>query len=539
MISHPEKKSPIVEFLGYEAAVGGPFALLGLLHNITDDEQVVRACNRRLQQIDRHRHQSTPDADEARLAVHAAGSQLLDVGLRAELARRWPEGVPVAVPQAWKPIRKSKSLPPGFLRKSQLLISASGGWNETARKRLAHFARMNRITALELVQALGMNNQPSSVQKSSVGSSSLTSQVRTRVPTSVGRSSNTLSSSDSERVRGILPPEIGRSIEWLLAYTLLALMGGAVISTILIAPPAYVFQRSQAVIQPRDSQSGEGELRTGAQVDTESVLAPRDDFAHYTAVAHELDQLSLQSRTDPQGSLERFVIIYPRFVESWTAFPEPALMRTALHIAELVSRSSQSSALTETLALALDCNLSENDPAKLMIRMAVIDVILSETRVSSSVRTQLAITYKRCTSDSPRPTSSIVESLIALADFEGVNARTDDPIWWSRWLGTVNSATVENEAQRTRLVLSAMSARLRDQSSEYESWNRTVIELVNAVSWRENAIGRSWLLVQFVDEAVNPRRLSALTEAIAIHSGAKDIDAQMVLNPSATLPQRL
>lgn len=540
-----EKHSPIVEFLGREAGVGGPFALLGLLHEITDDEQVVRACNRRLQQIDRHRHHSTPDADEARLAVHAAGSQLLDLGLRAELARRWPAGVPVAVPQAWKPIRKSKALPPGFLSKARLLIAASGGWNATARKRLAHFARMNRITALELVQALGMNEQSNAIQRSSAGSPSFTVQVQRPASAqaqnraSFSGASSRERPSASGRVGEIQPPEKGRSVEWIYAYTLLALMGGAVVSTIVIAPPAGLSRESTAVVSSDDLQSGAVNLTEDDAANPESVLAPREDFVHYTAIAHELDQLALQSQTNPQGSLERFEIIYPRFVESWTAFPEPALKRSGLHIAELVSRVSRSSPLVESLMQALACDLSENDPAKLMIRMAVIDVVLSEPRVSAPVRTGLVAISKRCTSYAPRPTSSMVTSLITIAGLEGVDARTDDPIWWTRWLQGVRSVTVDNEDQRTRLVLSAMSARLRERSPQGESWNRTVIELVNAVSWREDAPGRSWLLAQFVDEAVDSRRLSALTEAIAIHSGAKDIDAQMVLNPTATLPLRL
>ncbi|MBL4699268.1 MAG: hypothetical protein JKX70_10585, partial [Phycisphaerales bacterium] len=87
-------QSPIIEFLGDDAGTGGPFAILGLPHEIVSDDQIVRACLRRLNQIDHHRHRSTPDAQEVRLAVHAAGSQLLDSALREQLAMRWPPGTP-------------------------------------------------------------------------------------------------------------------------------------------------------------------------------------------------------------------------------------------------------------------------------------------------------------------------------------------------------------------------------------------------------------------------------------------------------------
>ena len=59
-----EHISPVVRFLGEDAGAGGPFALLGLGYEIGSDEQVIRASNRRLHQVDCHRLRSTPDADE-------------------------------------------------------------------------------------------------------------------------------------------------------------------------------------------------------------------------------------------------------------------------------------------------------------------------------------------------------------------------------------------------------------------------------------------------------------------------------------------
>ena len=100
-----QESSLISDFLGERAAMGGPFALLGLAHHPIDDQMILRACERRLHKINEHRRSNTPGGDEARMAVHAAASQLLDPAVRDELSRHWPAGSPETMhdgPAAWE-----------------------------------------------------------------------------------------------------------------------------------------------------------------------------------------------------------------------------------------------------------------------------------------------------------------------------------------------------------------------------------------------------------------------------------------------------
>ena len=510
MSSHPHL-SPIVEFLGQDAGAGGPFALLGLLHQIESQEQIVRACNRRLHQIDRHRHRSTPDAGEVRLAVHAAASQLLDPKLRSQLAKSWPAGIPMSVPKAWKPSLRASRLTPAFIQRARLLIAASGGWNATARKRLAYFARVNRVTALELIGALSPpKDLPPAASHEPVK------------PT-------------IDRLHFVDPPPRG-SPEWFVAYTLLFIVGGAVLTTILVSPIQQVRDSKPSALTPVPSpeQNAQDEPASSPHLMTQE----REEFTHYTAIAHELDQLVARSQSDPAKSIERFATIYPQFVDSWLAFPEPALQRSGLQIAEFVRRVSSSPESTQAVLPVFYCDTTTDDPSKPMIRSAVIDVVLSEPGLSNNARAQLETIRKQCSSNDPRPTQDIIAALVTVAGLQAVDSRTDDSQWWSKWIQGVRAITSSDEDQRTRLVLSAMSARLRDQGSISETWDRTVIELVNAVSWRDGTPSRYWLLSQFADESVSTARLAALTSALAIHSGANQIDAQMVLNPSSTFIQR-
>jgi len=513
MMASGPSRTPIVEFLGQDAGAGGPFALLGLPHHIKSNEQVLRACTRRLHQIDRHRHRSTPDAAEVRLAVHTAASQLLDPNLREELARRWPEGTPVSVPQAWKPMKRASRLSPGFLRNAKLLIAASGGWNATARKRLTHLARVNRVGALELVQSLNPPAQthPDAIEQTQSSTGSVPKLA--------------------ERVLLVDPPP-RNSAHWFLAYMLVVAMGAMVALTIMLMPKITHSEestRSARADHETPGGSGDTELHAGHE---------RDDFAHYTAIAHELEQLVGRVGVDQSGSIERLKKVYPLFVDGWESFPEPALKRVGFNISEFVIRSTKDDEFIREVALIFACTDAQATPAQLMIRAATIDVVLSDPNIHPQMAQELTAIRTQCAGSNARPDADITAALVTIAGLMAVDTSSDDPRWWTSWLGAVRSVTENDPDQQTRLVLSAMSARLRDQSPPGEHWAQSSIELASAVHWREGSPERYWLLSQFADQAVSTPRLASLTQAIANYSKTKQITAQMVLNPSATFSQR-
>src|ERR1051326_5005477 len=90
---------PVIRFLGQEEASGGPFALLGLSPQSCTDELVLSALDRQIERIDHHAECDTPEADEVRLALHAAAAQLLDPIVRRHLIARWTgKKAPAAAP---------------------------------------------------------------------------------------------------------------------------------------------------------------------------------------------------------------------------------------------------------------------------------------------------------------------------------------------------------------------------------------------------------------------------------------------------------
>lgn len=495
-------RAPIVRFLGEAAGKGGPFALLGLAHAVEDASEIRKAQHRRLRQVDYHPHRATPDADEVRLAIHAAATQLLDSALRAELIRCWPEGIPVDIPLAWNPKRAMKQLSPAFLRSARRVIGSSGGWNPVARRRLAHFARINRVSALQVVRALG---------------------TRSAISHIASRPTMPLPS---------LPPEPDNGKSWMLGYTLVGVLACALIMTIVLNP---VPSPSGSVASP-STTSELGINQSTAIPSVPSVSAERERLSHYTAIAHELDRLVARATTEPEVAVSRFKEIYPRFVEQWTQFPLEALERAARNIAEMTVRLEQQGATPEVSVTLFA--LPAIDPRREMIVAGVLEVVLSSPQLSAEARDQLHALRERMSDSAITLRTTLMPAIIDTADAMARAQKDDDPQWWGSWLAGVKHATLGSPQERTRLILEAMGTRLVDQTVPARNWLQTASILTSSLEWREKSAERFWLLAQFADPQVPTARLSMLTEAIATDSAAEGIDARMVLTRDANQPQR-
>ncbi|MDF1808405.1 MAG: hypothetical protein P1U42_01785 [Phycisphaerales bacterium] len=514
MSDQHHRNSPIVEFLGADAGAGGPFALLGLGHEIVSDDQVIKACRRRLNQIERHPQRSTPNADEVRLALHTATSQLLNHDLREQLAKRWPPGVPVSLPKAWVPKQRSRQLKPTLISKARKLVGASGGWNSTARKRLAHFARINRVTALELVSALNVGSPSNSTENDQ---SPVRLQKSHIVP--------------SFELIENAPSKIS---SWLPAYTILFLMSAALISTVLYVPQIQAPQ--DEIVKNRSAISDVPNTVSNFFSDP---TVSRDEFGHYTALAHELDQIAAKAQTQPVESVERFKVIFPLFVERWILFPEPALSRSSLNISGFTRYVAQSDFdEDELVAIFAKTPMDTSSPQQIMIRAAILDVLLSEYRLPAQLRTKLSDARSACVPGLAHPSADVHTALGLIAGLQGVESTTDNSEWWDDWLEGVNAFTTEDKLIRTKLVLSVLSSRIRKADPLDSEWKETADLLASSLSWKSGSSESFWLVSQLTDESVNTPRLSALTESIATNSQAPMITIQMVLNPTATMPQR-
>ncbi len=137
--------APARRFLGEKAVSAGPFGLLALPVEPAHEDTVFEALERRLAEIDRHPHSQTPEADDARLALHAAAAQLMDPQVQRALLERWSEG---AGEEHFGDMIDYE------LQRQAMLLLAGGVHNASALHRLSLLAQTHGISVERLVESI-------------------------------------------------------------------------------------------------------------------------------------------------------------------------------------------------------------------------------------------------------------------------------------------------------------------------------------------------------------------------------------------------
>gem|GEM_PF-5625538 len=142
--------TPIERFLGPAAATGNPFAMLGVSSDVRDEREVQAALHRRLVRLGARPDARTPEADEVRLALHAAAAQLGDPLVRRHLRIIWTTSRSRMREPATPGVRRASAYSqdtggqaPGlgaFHDLALRVLARSGGWNRRSRRRLAALA---------------------------------------------------------------------------------------------------------------------------------------------------------------------------------------------------------------------------------------------------------------------------------------------------------------------------------------------------------------------------------------------------------------
>lgn len=147
--------SPIEKFLGPEAIMCGPLGLLGLTPETCTDERIVSSLEWQLDRVSQHPEGDTPEADEARLGLHAAAAQLLDRNVRRLVLARMDAGGASATD-----VRVENGSPhPGGTdadldHDAMVTLAMHGGWNKKSIAHLAALAHARGMTSEELARSL-------------------------------------------------------------------------------------------------------------------------------------------------------------------------------------------------------------------------------------------------------------------------------------------------------------------------------------------------------------------------------------------------
>lgn len=486
-------------FLGRSAGAGGPFALLGVGHDTQDPTSLRAAAARRLAQIDRHPMRLTPEADELRLAVHAAMAQLADPALHAVLVRHWPAGEAEATPAAWRSHLSAVS--DQMARQARLIVGASGGWNTRAKKRLAHLARLHRVNANDLVRSLRPEGASASAS-SSVGR-------RGMVPAMV-----------FPEISG--PGSSGRV--WLLIHlsltVLLVGMASAVVRELARPDPTPV-----AGVAQRDLPV------SGAGSEASPVPRARASIMHHAALEQELTNTLRAVADDPEAGVARLNRALETLFARWPEMPSDARDRIVASVARIIA------ALPEAWRSAAEAGVGAGVVSR--------DVT---TRIGASAAAARL-------GEDPALPRDVRDAYLALVSGidpgGGFDAAAVDALrvlitagnalsaaQWGAWSVALDAGGSVPAVERTRIRLDALDDQLRRPTRPGDAWRAVATTLASGLSWRAGAPARAWLLAQLADEAVPTARLAELTAVLATEVSVPGVDASMVLAPDADASDR-
>lgn len=154
--------SPIERYLGIEAT-RGPVELLGLHTPDCTHEQVIQALRTRLGRVARHPLGRSVEADEVRLALHAAAAQLMDPRVRAHLLSE-PREEPTEqdsaehTPEHKSAADRTRTISDreldAFRHTALAMLRRTGGWNRRSMQYVAGLAHASGIPVTELSRAL-------------------------------------------------------------------------------------------------------------------------------------------------------------------------------------------------------------------------------------------------------------------------------------------------------------------------------------------------------------------------------------------------
>ncbi|MCW5753584.1 MAG: hypothetical protein KIT24_02610 [Phycisphaeraceae bacterium] len=578
--------SPVERFLGSQAGAGGPFALLGLEAGPCDDARILSQLQAQLDRVNSHVQAETPQADEVRLALHAAAAQLLDPVVRGHLVKRWGgvRGAPVEVHRVPKP-RSAGDAPEGLLaleHDAMLVVGRSGGWNAKALRRLAILAHARGIPDHKVPEAIiavlhrrrsrgpvqTVRVEPSGVMVDRGGVSRGASTVAVGRATGRPLTSEVLGQGRAERAEAVQessreaeePPSRGSWAPLIVVAGILAAMGVTAGVMLMLAPNA-TNGLGNAVVSPKIESpppvAGFPESSTET-VMPETARAPRPAgppplLRSGGAIRELLSDSTLALGVDPGATTEHFARAVRSLASCWVELGPDEVAACSDAIVEYLYRSASwpmvNLAAAEVIA----------GPSR-RLRFGARGLDADEVWPSAwSVAMLTRLSRER---DLPSAVGGVVDSALGeslgggrsisglsfeagLLSVLGVQARfmvSNQVIAvdvgrerlgevWKRWLDAVLWATRSDTATRNRLLLAGLDLLAREgpEPNVHQPTYDAMSMLAGAIDWHDAAAAQPWLVRAMASAAWSVADLYVVTSAIVQRGRAPGVDLSMVV----------
>ncbi|MCW5769791.1 MAG: hypothetical protein KIT19_14040 [Phycisphaeraceae bacterium] len=538
----------IAKFLGNTASQGGPFALLAVSSDEIDDMSILIALRERLQQTANHPEGTTPEADEVRLALHAAAAQLLDPPTRQTMLLRWGphSAAPRPAPPSSPATPENDRLVMMLQQDAVMAIAACGGWNDRAKSRVMMLA-LNRGCGPDDVQ-VAIARLEGGFAVSSSPSATPPSAPRA-IPDH--RSAQHLSLPEREaptrRPRGV-PTAV--KIAVLITLAGIAIVIAAVIALSLPARPPV-----QTGITTGQSVSDADQAPAAPPRDTQGQLfptlkpTPSSSAPVVTAPATNEAQRWLQRLTaassgldpDREQAIQDLIKLLRGGGSIWVDL-EPAELAVALRcIVDTVYQADSVEEAERILDGIINPGaISQN--RERILQSAWLSGVLSRLSVERDLpmgvlaaiddRIARAGARERAASETAFE-SGVIANLIQSSN---TVAATGTAEAWEGWLAATEAVAKAMPSRRTDLLLLAIGDAL---SAHTKPWNATLIDqAVTRIAWHREPQAQRWLLARFDGLDTSRDALTTLTRSIASKSSSPGIDITMVLPVGATEADR-
>lgn len=548
-LSH-ERRSPVERFLGSEEASGGPFALLGVPPAACTDEAILAALDRQLERVNRTTECDTPEADEVRLALHAAAAQLLDPAVRRHLTARWT-GRPVPhprMPTLSEPAQRS----PDRVRLEHdavLTLGLFGGWNRRSLHRLVALAHARGYSSEHVAQTLrGLAGRrrprPVAARSIRVEKSSSVRGGAAPLPEEVDPARVLLRNALIVGAAGVFTLAL---VIGLLVHVLTKHPSSAPAPPPAGSPPASAAPRQ--ALSPPPASDGGGSQRVNA-----ATARPADQLGALAAALRELAACPDALAVDPVQAAARFESAIGVLASGWPRVPRDRLIAAQDSIVEFLYRVGHDPALAarslaavgagaESLASPREFGPGANPDRVWPAVWSVAMLVRLARERDFSVAARDAV--EACLARALGPSAASVErtfdagsvaALLALP--RAMLASPPSPLPaepWSRWADAAEAAE-QDRARRERILLAGLEALLL--LGPEPNADRGVLEIVTMLAarpaWRRGDESRRWLVRLFDDRRVSAADLNAVTAALATRSAAEGVDLTMVLSASAS-----
>lgn len=552
----PGERNLVERFLGPDAAAGGLFALLGVSADELSDEMIIGALGNRLTQVDQHAQGRTPEADEVRLALHAAAAQLLD-----HAARKQADGSPVRVPKD-KSSRQNRTL--RLEQDAIITLARYGGWNRRSLRRLSMLALARGAQPGEIVDVLAHlagrrrapNNTPQAARRHA-SAQGIAAPIHEPIATAL--SSQTDSETEGKPVAVIVGAiATGLTLLVALALVLVALTTGKRPTEPVAEPETAEKTPISAADLPMAGGEAlfpwQGTPETPTEGSTAEPERPLPAFDRLSDALAALDSAAAGLAIDPAEAVRIFDGAFAGVGAQWCNLT-PGQQRAAQHdVVEFVYRAVQSPALTTQVIEAI---ARGGQPLIQPDWAATPEAVLPATW-SVGILARLAherdIGAVASQTIEERLREFVGSSIIVSGGFDqGVQAalwamlpamvarseETPDKEAAERWEQWTAAARFgNNDAQGALLAALEWVVVSPEEPSENEAVRQAIEALTLALDWDEGSPTRAWLIRMFADTRVSDADLHALTTTLARRSRVPGVDVTMALPVRANTDTR-